>query len=551
VRPAGLVILAIGAIWPASGAAQDPAAARAFVEVSAAQPSYFVQEPVEVVLLVGFDAAWFRSNAIQTSRVELDVPLEVAAPWMRELPGVVVVPDEPQRPGSSRKMTFALNGEKTDATVVADRVANGTTFTVLRVTKRVLASSAGTLAIAAPTLRFAYATRFEDDLVNGRVPIDRKDAIVTGRELSLPILALPDVGRPAQFGGAVGRFSISATLDRAEVDAGESLKLALTIEGFGNLDSFDAPRLDPIQGLHVYGTIEARIGARRTVIYDVAFRDARLRAIPPIALVYFDPTPPAQYRTAWSAPIPVKVRAAPASAPVKAPAPTAHALVPGVSDIFGLRASTAARADRAYATGRYEEALALFEAALGDPDAPAGIILFDLGSSAWRLGRHAEALRFWRRAELRLPRDPQVAFNVRFAERQLEVDPPASSPLDLLGKLTRTERLATGAAVTAGAIVAMILARRRRIAVGLLALAAVLGLALAVHALGWLAGAPRGIVLGRDIGLRAEPHRESSTALRLRAGETVRVHERSDRWSRVSHPRGSGWTESAGIGVVD
>ena len=40
-------------------------------------------------------------------------------------------------------------------------------------------------------------------------------------------------------------------------------------------------------------------------------------------------------------------------------------------------------------------------------------------------------------------------------------------------------------------------------------------------------------------------------SLMAQAGETVRVVEQSDRWIMVKHPRGNGWTERAGVGVVD
>jgi tetratricopeptide (TPR) repeat protein len=246
------------------------------------------------------------------------------------------------------------------------------------------------------------------------------------------------------------------------------------------------------------------------------------------------------------------VRAAASSPPSRPVAvAAAPALVPGVSDVFGLRESGAARADRAYSLGRYEEALRRFEAALGEPGQDEGLLLFDLGGAAWRLGRHADALCFWRRAALRLPRDRELAFNLQFAERQLELDAPAPAPLDLLAAFTRVEKTAAGAVLAVAALVGTVFARRRRLARVLLAALAILGLALAAHGLGWLAPAPRGVVLAGEIGLRAEPHRETAVSLRLRAGESVRIEESSDRWALIVHPRGSGWTERAGIGIVD
>jgi Bacterial SH3 domain len=535
-----------------SSPGQDPASARAFVEIVAEKRSYFVHEAIEVSLLVGVDAAWFKANAIQTSRVQLDVPVEVAAPWIRELPGTVPLADAGAPPPGARRLTLAVNGEKTEAVLAADRVVSGRPFTVLRLAKRVLATTPGPFLVPAPTLRFAYATRFEEDLVSGRVPVDRKDATLRGADLSLTIVALPEVGRPAGFAGAVGQFRITTSADRAEVAPGESFKLAVTVEGEGNLHEFETPRLEQVPGLRVLGALDTKLGARRRIVYDVAVESDQVRSVPPIPFLFFDPSTPPQYRTVWAAPIPLAVEAGPANVAASAPAPSPPPLVPGESDIFGLKASPAARADRAFATARYEEAFALYGAALDATAAGDGAVLFDLGSAAWRLGRHAEALLFWRRAALRLPRDPEVAFNVSFAERQLEVEAAKSDAVfAVLSRFARGERLAAGAALAAAALVGMIFARRRRLALVLLAATFLLGLALIAHALGWIAGAPRGVVLAPEIGLREQPHRDSAAGLRLRAGETVRVAEHSDRWARVVHARGSGWTERAGIGVVE
>ena len=67
----------------------------------------------------------------------------------------------------------------------------------------------------------------------------------------------------------------------------------------------------------------------------------------------------------------------------------------------------------------------------------------------------------------------------------------------------------------------------------------------------WFPAAPEGVVMDHKIKVRTEPHAGMPVIVELRAGEIVRVEESSDRWARIVHVRGRGWTERAGVGVVD
>ena len=67
-----------------------------------------------------------------------------------------------------------------------------------------------TSTLPAPSIFYAYATRFEDDPFAGRRALDRHDAFVTTSALTLTVRALPEANRPADFTGAVGEFVVSA-----------------------------------------------------------------------------------------------------------------------------------------------------------------------------------------------------------------------------------------------------------------------------------------------------------------------------------------------------
>src|SRR5262249_33102491 len=155
-----------------------------------------------------------------------------------------------------------------------------------------------------PLLRFAYAEHFRDDFVNGRTALDRTESTVRGAPLALEILALPEDGRPLEFTGAVGRFTLSATAQPRELALGQSLKLVLEIEGEGDLDSLQAPRLDGLEGFHVQGSLAERTARGLTATYELVPTDATVAAVPPIRFAFFERTPPAGYRTVSTAPIP-------------------------------------------------------------------------------------------------------------------------------------------------------------------------------------------------------------------------------------------------------
>ena len=206
------------------------------------------------------------------------------------------------------------------------------------------------------------------------------------------------------------------------------------------------------------------------------------------------------------------------------------------------------QADEAYRAGRYEEAIRLFTEALAEPGAHQGPILYNLGNCAFRLGRQFEALYHYRRAQLRMPRDPEVRFNLQFTERQLGITAPARSWTDWF---TAAELLALAAGLQILGLVGIFRLRRRmaQILAGVLVLLGIFASSEFLRTQ-WFSGPPAGVVLA-EILLRPEPHNELPPTLRLDAGETVRVQELSERWIRVTHPLGEGWAARESVGVIN
>lgn len=269
---------------------------RVFVQTSAPQESYYVHELLPLRIRIGVEAKFLKTEMVQPFAQPLDLPVQLQAPWLDAPVGAIAI-DGTRRASGGAHTTFALNDSVTASTQVAEALDAGARFALLDFERTYAPTAAGELVIPAPIVRFAYATRFEDDALNGRTAKDRVDAFVRGRPLALEILPLPEQGRPPEFGGAVGRFSIDADVSSREPAVGQSFKLTLRIEGDGDLEHFDAPRV-ALEGFRTLGTLESLDASRRVITYDLAPSSMNVREIPPIAFAYFDPHPPAGYRVA-------------------------------------------------------------------------------------------------------------------------------------------------------------------------------------------------------------------------------------------------------------
>jgi hypothetical protein len=272
---------------------------RAFVEVVASHASCFAGEPVRLTLRFGFDREFFAKSAVPLFPQAMDVPLQVRAPWLDALEGAAPLGEDD---GRGERLRLAVNEAVAGVRIVGDEARGGRTFTVLEVARTYVPAEPGELRVAAPSLRYAHATRFREDFVLGRVALDPVDAAVEGAALAIPVRALPAEGRPAGFAGAVGRFAVRASADRL-ARPGETFRLTLHVEGGGNLPLLGAPRLDGVRGLHVYGTTEERTAAGRAFTYEVVATG--VAEVPPIAFPFFDPSPPPGYRVATTEAIPL------------------------------------------------------------------------------------------------------------------------------------------------------------------------------------------------------------------------------------------------------
>lgn len=302
-----IAVLHLLAFWLAFQAHDATGEGLAFVELSAARTSCFVEECVRVQIEFGLEETFLREKVVQPFGTKLAMPVQLSARWLDD---AAVRPVE-----TADGATFVRNETVRSAFAEGVRVVDGRRYVACRQDVDLLPTAVGELRLEGPVLSFAYATRFEESFLQGRAPVDRVDAFVSGKPIALEVRPLPEAGRPPEFTGAVGSFSARAEVEPATVLLGESLKLRLAIEGRGNLTRFEPPRFSEIGGFRVLGMIEEPGAGSRTFTFDLAPVSAQVWQVPGIAFAYFDPEPPGSYRIARTQPIDVVVRPRPDSRP--------------------------------------------------------------------------------------------------------------------------------------------------------------------------------------------------------------------------------------------
>ena len=135
----------------------------------------------------------------------------------------------------------------------------------------------------------------------------------------LDVQPLPKEGRPENFSGAIGQFTLRASADPKTAAAGEPVTLTLAVEGRGNFDAMAPPELTGADGWRTYAPKESfngndSIGYGGTKTFEVSMVARENRAATPGAeFSYFDPLKK-KYVTLKSEPVAVTAAASGASA---------------------------------------------------------------------------------------------------------------------------------------------------------------------------------------------------------------------------------------------
>jgi hypothetical protein len=155
-----------------------------------------------------------------------------------------------------------------------------------------------------------FGDPFWQNLFGATIP---KDVNVTSPAQQLTVHELPAEGRPVDFHGAIGTFSITSDVSPPKADVGDPLTLRMRVTGSGNFDRVDSSMLDHLDQWKTYPPKSSfntsdpiGLSGMKTFEQPVIASKPGVQALPSLTFSYFDPDK-RRYETARSASLSVSI----------------------------------------------------------------------------------------------------------------------------------------------------------------------------------------------------------------------------------------------------
>lgn len=176
----------------------------------------------------------------------------------------------------------------------------------------------------------------------GFAPMEERKLTVKAVDIPINVLPLPAEGKPPGFSGAVGDFTLSSSANATEVSVGDPVAVDLMIQGQGNFDAIEAPKLSSAAGWKTYPPKRYNVDTgdpntadlinRRLGFNCILVPEKVMGEIPSFEFSFFSPRTK-QYVHLRSQPIPIAIKgsaapAAPAAGVASSGEPAAPASAP-------------------------------------------------------------------------------------------------------------------------------------------------------------------------------------------------------------------------------
>jgi tetratricopeptide (TPR) repeat protein len=134
-------------------------------------------------------------------------------------------------------------------------------------------------------------------------------------ELSLDVRPLPTAGRPADFHNAVGSFTLTSSIDKAQVATGDAVALRVKLEGKGNLKTIPDIFIPSFPDFTIYSSkradafrsyAEDQVGGDKTWEYVIVPKAPGHQTIPSLSFSFFNPERD-KYETVTTLPLSLNV----------------------------------------------------------------------------------------------------------------------------------------------------------------------------------------------------------------------------------------------------
>lgn len=120
---------------------------------------------------------------------------------------------------------------------------------------------------------------------------------IKSSDLKIQVRELPTAGRPESFAGALGDFTLEATLSETTVESGDPAELRITIQGTGNLKLLDKPMLTLPAGVETFEPETSEkikssttgMSGKRSYTWLLISRDTGRIVLPDISFSFLNP----------------------------------------------------------------------------------------------------------------------------------------------------------------------------------------------------------------------------------------------------------------------
>lgn len=123
-----------------------------------------------------------------------------------------------------------------------------------------------------------------------------KEVTTSSKPITLTIKSLPTAGKPANFSGAVGNYTMKMTASKDSVESNEAIDIKVEVNGTGNIPLINAPKLNFPPDFEIYdpetknnfSVSSTGVKGRKSFNYLVIPRHSGNFSLKPYSFSYFD-----------------------------------------------------------------------------------------------------------------------------------------------------------------------------------------------------------------------------------------------------------------------
>ena len=176
----------------------------------------------------------------------------------------------------------------------ADKTIGERTYSVRRYRTTAWCPTPGDFPLA-PTLQGRVVTFVRSFFFSQE---DIRPIVIPVQPSALKVVPIPEAGKPPDFAGAIGQFSLDARATPTNVAVGDLITVTMIVTGTGRFDRVTCPRLPAAPEFKTYPPTAAPVEgdeSRRVFLQTVVPQSTNATLIPPVEFAWFD-TRPGTYR---------------------------------------------------------------------------------------------------------------------------------------------------------------------------------------------------------------------------------------------------------------